>query len=69
MEPPTYYTETGLTGRVRGRLAWSGRVVMQVEVGVEAMKMFQVLNRFTKWRDVRPNDLIQHAGSLTLAQQ
>lgn len=57
-----------LTGRVRPRRTWTGRVVLQVEVLCERLDLVsllpdrepQVIGTHTEWRDARMNDPLEH---------
>lgn len=62
-----------LTGRVRPRRTWTGRVVLQVEVLCERMSNpvptmpghlhapeQTVVSTHTEWRDARMNDPLEH---------
>jgi hypothetical protein len=69
--PPIYHRT--LTGRVRPRRTWTGRVVLQVEVLCERMSYpcppmpgqryapeQDVISVHTEWRDARMNDPLEH---------
>jgi hypothetical protein len=63
--PPIYHRS--LTGRVRPRRTWYGRVVLQVEVLCERMDLVsllpdrepRVISTSTEWRDAKPNDALE----------
>jgi hypothetical protein len=62
--PVKSYRKT-LTGRVRGRRAWFGKVLMQVEVMAEELSLPRegqprsVLSRHYEWRDATLDDFLE----------
>lgn len=70
---PLIYRQS-LTGRVRPRRTWTGRVVLQVEVLFERLgwpgpgdEPRRVLGRHTEWRDARTNDPLEHVYGVPVA--
>ena len=51
-----------LTGRVRPRLGWFRKLILQVEVHVDVIEPYpgheRKVRAYTQWRDATPADLI-----------
>jgi hypothetical protein len=68
MPAPLPIFHRSLTGRVRPRRTWTGRVVLQVEVLCERLDLVSllpgsephVIGMHTEWRDARMNDPLEH---------